>query len=325
MKSPSGWSVVVVGLAVWAPMADAAPVTCPASLPAGVVIRVFPDEKLVAGIASGPTIFTVGSDVRFFPNRPPLLARGSKVLGNIVESKQAGRFHGRAQMRIALTSILTADFCEYPIDSKIVEVARHTVKNDIVVGRGHAKRDVIALLFPPTTIYQLLRIPSRGPKLELSTETALTIKLLQPLSLAAASSGQSESGRPAALRSGADPSGREAAVNAVSGACSTMQNTAVPARPVVRRTTIDRPIRNLTPYHVSVYLDRTPVAIVPPCYGGSMITTPINEFTLEASASLPTTGGQKQVNVKVVPSGGGWDIVPDAAEQFLLTGASVAN
>src|SRR5262245_21539613 len=96
MKSLSGWSAVIVFLAVCAPMADAAPVACPATLPAGVVLRVFPDEKLTAGVSTGPTIFTVGTDVRFFPNRPPLLARGTKVLGTIVESKQAGRLHGKA-------------------------------------------------------------------------------------------------------------------------------------------------------------------------------------------------------------------------------------
>jgi hypothetical protein len=316
MKSLSIWSAVIVCMSAGASIANARPVECPATLPAGVVLRVFPDEKLTAGLSSGPTILTVGSDVRFFPNRPPLLARGSKVLGTIVESKQAGRFRGKAQMRIALTSILTSDFCEYPIDSKIVEAGRHNVKDDVILGRGHGKRDFFALIFPPTTLYQLLRMPSRGPRLELSTETALTIKLLQPLSLAAARSERSESSRSEA----------EPALHTVSagGACPAMQ-AAAPSRPLVRRATVERPIRNLTPYHVSVYLDRTPVAIVPPCYGGTMITTPINEFTLEASAGLLTTHGQKQVTVKIVPtSTGGWDIMPADSEP-LLANASANN
>src|SRR5215510_12584873 len=183
MKSISVWSAFLVCLVACICSTHAIAAQCPANLPAGVVIRVLPDEKLTAGLSSGPTILTVSSDMRFFPNRPPLLARGSKVLGNIVESKQAGRFHGKARLQLSLRSILTSDFCEYPITGKIVEVERHKVEDDTVWARGHAKRDLIALLFPPTTVYQLLRLPSRGPKLIVDNETPITIKLMEPVSL----------------------------------------------------------------------------------------------------------------------------------------------
>src|ERR1041385_8821679 len=93
---------VLIFVAVFASGASASVSECPAYIPAGVVIRVLPDEKLTAGSSSGPTLFTVSSDLRFFPNRPPLLARGSKVLGTIVESKQAGHFYGKARLRITL-------------------------------------------------------------------------------------------------------------------------------------------------------------------------------------------------------------------------------
>ncbi len=87
-------------------------------------------------------------------------------LGNLMESKQAGRLVGRAQTQIVLTSILTADSCEYPIDATILEAGRYTATRDgVVVERGHARRDLFEVLFPPTTIYQLIRIPSRGPSL----------------------------------------------------------------------------------------------------------------------------------------------------------------
>src|ERR1700752_5478210 len=97
MKSISVWSVVFVCLVACMGSTHAIAAECPVNLPAGVVIRVLPDEKLTAGLSAGPTILTVSSDIRFFPNRPPLLARGSKILGNIVESKQAGRLHGKAR------------------------------------------------------------------------------------------------------------------------------------------------------------------------------------------------------------------------------------
>src|SRR5262245_39509484 len=151
MKSLLIWTVVLLSPA----SALAAAVPCPASLPAGTVIRMFPDEKLVAGRAFGPVVFTVNPEVRLFPNRPAVIPRGSKVLGKVMESKQAGRLAGRAQTQIVLTSILTADSCEYPIDAKILEAGRYAAnRDDVIVGRGHPRRDLFALLFPPTTIYQ---------------------------------------------------------------------------------------------------------------------------------------------------------------------------
>jgi len=332
MKSLSVCTAVFVCLAACSVAAQASATECPAYIPAGVVIRVLPDEKLTAGRSSGPTILTVSSDVRFFPNRPPLLARGSKVLGTIVESKQAGRFHGKARLRITLGSILNSDFCEYPIDAKIVDAGRQRVEDEVVWGRGHAHRDLIALLFPPTTIYQLVRMPSRGPKLVLDNETPLSIKLLEPVSLGTPTNRVSENDRvgplPARLEQiERDLSAIKAALSQktstfheqqpagqVSEACSEAKFTA--ATPFVRTGKVLRPVRNLTPYHVSVYLDRTQVLIMPPCYGPSMIATPATEFRLDAAASLLTPGGQKQIAVRVVPSAAeaGWDIVPDAGE-----------
>jgi hypothetical protein len=48
-----------------------------------------------------------------------------------------------------------------------------------------------------------------------------------------------------------------------------------------------------------------------------MIATPATEFRLEAIANLPTTGGQKQMALKVIPSADdkGWDIVADDGER----------
>jgi hypothetical protein len=337
MKSVSVCIAVFVCLAVCTTVAQASAAECPAYLPAGVVIRVLPDEKLTAGSSSGPTILTVNSDVRFFPNRPPLLARGTKVLGTILESKQAGRFRGKARLRITLRSILTSDLCEYPIDARIVEAGRHKVEDDVVWGRGHAQRDVVALLFPPTTIYQLLRIPARGPKLTLDHETPLNIKLLEPVSLAETSGRLSENDQAGTLRARFDQierdfSGTHAApgpqtsrlpepqaTRGGSEPCSAAQFS--PARPVVQMSKVLRPIRNLTRYHVSVYLDRRPVLILPPCFGPSMIATPTTEFRLEAAASQLTAAGQRQIAVRVVPSVGenGWDIVADDGEPIAFT------
>ena len=83
MKSLLIWTILLSSAA----SKLAAAVPCQASLPAGTIIRMFPDERLVAGRAFGPVVFTVTPDVRLFPNRPAVILRGSKVLGNVMESK----------------------------------------------------------------------------------------------------------------------------------------------------------------------------------------------------------------------------------------------
>ena len=311
-------STVIVFLGVWTANAKAA--SCPVTLPAGIIIRVVPDEKLTGGLTSGPTVLTVSSDVRFFPNRPPLIPRGSKVLGTIVDSKNAGRLYGKARLQLGLTTILTADSCEDAIAGQIVEAGKHKVENDVIRGQGHARRDVIALLFPPTTIYQLLRLPSRGPKLIVDGETPLTIKLMETVSLIASapSSAPGNDERLGAAPIKADEIERVAqtprlpqlqVARVTSGTCATTEFT---ARPFVQANKVTRPIRNLTPYHVSVYLDRRPITIMAPCYGPSMIVTPAGDFQLEALANVVTAAGQKQIAVKIVATanGNGWDILP---------------
>jgi hypothetical protein len=327
MKSFVVWTATLVWLAVSASMLTASPAGCPANLPAGTIIRIFPDEKLIAGPTSGPTVFTVGSDVQFFPNRPPLLSRGSRVLGQVVESEQAGRLWGKARSHIVLTSIVTAD-CEYPIDAKILEAGRFNVKDNVVQGRGHAKRDALLLLFPPTTLYQFIRIPGRGPKLVLDAETPLTIKLMQPIypDEALSSSNPNElsalhakvdqlerhiSNLEAAIGSRTSVSSAEEPRPLISAPCPAA-SVFSPARPIVYRETVLRPVRNLTPYHVRLFMNGAQVANLPPCYN-SMVMMPAYPFHLESVASLLTTEGQTQMEVKIVPNidENGWDIVWD--------------
>src|SRR5262249_29227061 len=88
------------------------------------------------------------------------------------------------------TSILTPDFCEYSIDATLIGTKKYQVREEVIIGRGHARRDAFALLFPPTTLYQLIRLPARGPKLMIGEEEQLVIKLLQPVYLARSQSDQ---------------------------------------------------------------------------------------------------------------------------------------
>jgi len=221
-------------------------------------------------------------------------------LGNLMESKQAGRLVGRAQTQIVLTSILTADSCEYPIDAKILEAGRYTATRDgVVVGRGHARRDLFEVLFPPTTIYQLIRIPSRGPSLVLDAETPITIKLMEPL---AAQSAVSQAEVAPSFPSAPAPARLDCAT---SGAQTTPW-------PGIRQ--IFYPIRNRTPYKARLYMNGRPVSVLPPCYGPTMLIAFTSNFRLAATAVLATRQGQREVKLQIVPNENedGWDIVDEA-------------
>jgi CxxC motif-containing protein (DUF1111 family) len=156
---------------------------CARSLPPGLVIRVKPDEKIVAGKTDGPLLLTVTADVRLFPAQPPIVPRFSKVFAQVVESQDAGRQSGRARYRMIMSSILTPNECAYKIEAQLTEAGKFKVTEDTVVGDGHAKRDMFAFLFPPTTVYQLIRTPALGPKLVFDDQTTLSIRLLESVYL----------------------------------------------------------------------------------------------------------------------------------------------
>src|SRR5262249_5542029 len=75
-------AAVFLGLSCLTSIALASPsdTSCSINIPAGTIIRVYPDEHIVAGTTSGPVLFTVAADVRFFVNRPPILSHADQRL-----------------------------------------------------------------------------------------------------------------------------------------------------------------------------------------------------------------------------------------------------
>src|SRR6185436_4537416 len=73
------------------------------------------------------------------------------------------------------------------VSSKIIDIAKKKgqkgeVKADGgVQGPVHRKRDAFLLLFPPTTLFQVLATPKRGPDIILPVESRLYVKLMSPI------------------------------------------------------------------------------------------------------------------------------------------------
>src|SRR5262252_8422026 len=170
----------------------AAPAAQEMMIPEGTILPVVLNETLDTSKVqeNDPVLFTLAEDIRAAGRRGPvLLPRGSSVVGRIMMSDRAGHFVGRSSMEIRLREIITPTGEVYDgVTTKIVDASKkkgqpkNVVKADgNLQGPGHAKRDTFFLLFPPTTVFQLLATPKRGPDLVLPIETRLDVKLMTPI------------------------------------------------------------------------------------------------------------------------------------------------
>jgi hypothetical protein len=160
-------------------------------IPEGTVLPVILNETLnTKKVQEGdPILFSLAEDIRTAGRRGPvLIPRGSSVVGKIVMSKQAGHFIGRSHMDIRLQEIITPTGESYDgITTKIVDIAKKKGEKGEVRADGgiqgpvHRGRDAFFLLFPPTTLFQLLATPKRGPDVVLPVETRLLVKLMTPI------------------------------------------------------------------------------------------------------------------------------------------------
>lgn len=160
-------------------------------IPEGTILPVVLNETLNTKTIqeNDPVLFTLADDIRSAGRRGPvLIPRGSSVVGRVVLTDRAGHFFGRSNMDIRLEEIITPTGEVYDgVSTKIVEIAKKKGQKGEVKGDGslqgpvHRKRDTFFLLFPPTTLFQLMATPKRGPDIVLPVETRLYVKLMSPI------------------------------------------------------------------------------------------------------------------------------------------------
>jgi len=161
-------------------------------IPEGTILPVVLNETVnTAKIQDDePILLTLAEDVRAAAGRrgPILIPRGSSVVGRVVKSDRAGHFFGRSNIDIRLQEIITPTGEVYDgLTAKIIDVAKRKgekaeVKRDgVIQGPVHRQRDTFFLLFPPTTLFQLLATPKRGPDVVIPVETRLYVKLMNPI------------------------------------------------------------------------------------------------------------------------------------------------
>src|SRR5438128_7749444 len=160
-------------------------------IPPGTILPVILNETLNTAKVqdNDPVLFSLADDVRAGGHRGPvLIPRGSNVVGRVLRSQRAGHFIGRSQMDIGIEEIISPAGDVYDgVSARIIDVGKPKGEKGEVKGDGgiqgpvHRTRDTVLLLFPPTTLVQLLSIPKRGPDVMLPVETRLYVKLMTPI------------------------------------------------------------------------------------------------------------------------------------------------
>ncbi len=154
------------------------------TLPAGTLISLHTTETLStkASVPDDPVLFEVARDVRAFRNTRVLVPKNSLVVARVALVDRAGHFVGRSELGVRFEALVLPDGRSVTLNARLVEIdGQKVVRGGIIQGRGHAKRDAFFLAFLPTTLFQLLALPGRGPDILIRPETSLLIKLLRPI------------------------------------------------------------------------------------------------------------------------------------------------
>jgi hypothetical protein len=160
-------------------------------IPEGTILPVVLNETLNTKKVqdNDPILLSLADDLRASGHRGIVLVpRGSSVVGRIVKSQRAGHFIGRSEMNIVVQEIITPTGQVYDgVSTKIIEIDKKKGEKGEVKADGgiqgpvHRGRDTFLLLFPPTTLFQLLATPKRGPDIVLPVESRLYVKLMTPI------------------------------------------------------------------------------------------------------------------------------------------------
>jgi hypothetical protein len=160
-------------------------------IPEGTILPLILNETVTTARLeeNEPILFALADDVRAGRRTGAvLLPRGSYVVGKVMKSGRAGHFFGRSKLDVRVQQIITPTGGVYDgLATKVVDIGKikgqkgKVKANAEIHGPVHRERDTLLLLFPPTTLFQIMNTPKRGPDVVLPVETRLFVKLLTPI------------------------------------------------------------------------------------------------------------------------------------------------
>jgi hypothetical protein len=105
--------------------------------------------------------------------------RGSFLSGRVSDWREPGRFAGKGWLALSFDRLILGTSLEVPISAKVVGIRNFKVDGQgKTMGKGHARRDVLAWSLPPFWAYQIIKLPGRGPRPTLQGETPVVVRML---------------------------------------------------------------------------------------------------------------------------------------------------
>jgi hypothetical protein len=152
-----------------------------AVVPAGTLLHCTLDEPNFSSATAdvGDPVLCRLSSLQEFGRT--VFPRGSYLQGHLEAEKEPGHFVGKGYLKIQFDRIGLAN-TDMPLSSKIIEAHGYRVdRQGDIVGRGHAKRDVVEWLIPPLWPWKVVSLPARGPRPTLKGEEPLTLRLMEDI------------------------------------------------------------------------------------------------------------------------------------------------
>ena len=152
-------------------------------VPAGTLLRCTMNEPnfSTATVQIGdPVLCHLSSVQEFGRNAFP---RGAYMSGHLEAAKEPGHFIGKGYLKVVFDRIGTPN-SDVTVDTKVIAAQGYKVdKEGDVKGKGHAKRDVAEWMLPPLWPWKVLMLPARGPRPTLKGEEALTLRLMEDVTI----------------------------------------------------------------------------------------------------------------------------------------------
>jgi hypothetical protein len=152
-------------------------------LPAGTLLKCTlnePNFSSATASVGDPVLCHLHSQTEFGKQAFP---RGSYLVGHLESDKDPGHFWGKGNLKLVFDRIGLPDG-DVPLEAKVIATRGYRVDREgEIVGKGHAKRDIVEWMLPPLWPWKVIMLPARGPRPTLKNETALTLRLMDDVQI----------------------------------------------------------------------------------------------------------------------------------------------
>jgi hypothetical protein len=156
-------------------------------VPAGTLLRCTlnePNFSSATAEVGDPIVCHVGATQQFGREAFP---RDTYIAGHLEAYKDPGHLVGKGWLQLSLDRIGLPN-TQLPVPGKVVAVGGYRVDREGKIrGRGHAERDAVEWMLPPLWPWKVLSLPAKGPRPALKGEVAITLRLMDDVTLPQAS------------------------------------------------------------------------------------------------------------------------------------------